>query len=51
MSLRPQVNLQFFEKWPIEFVGPINPPVRNIITVTKYLIRWVEEAKMKDCSA
>jgi hypothetical protein len=39
----------------VEFVGPINPPMkrsrsRYIITVTYYLMRWVEEKTIRDCS-
>jgi hypothetical protein len=50
------MNLQEFEKWAIDFVGPINPPgkcigARYIITVTEYLTRWAEARVVKDCSA
>ena len=43
MPLVPQVTLQAFDKWAIDFVGPINPPAkkygaRYIITATDYLL-------------
>jgi hypothetical protein len=39
MPLAPKMTLQAFEKWDIDFVGPINPPgkhtgARYIITAT-----------------
>ena len=56
MPLVPQVTLQPFDKWAIDFVGPINPPARKsraryIITTTDYLIRWAEAQLVKTCSA
>jgi transposase InsO family protein len=50
------MNLQAFEKWTIDFVGPINPPgkctrARYIITAKKYLTRWAEVREFKECSA
>jgi hypothetical protein len=45
MPLAPHLTIQAFEKWDIDFVGPINPPgkcigERYIITATDYLTRW-----------
>ena len=56
MSLSLQMTLQAFEKWGIDFMGPINPPgkhtgARYIITATEYLTRWVEARVVNDYSA
>jgi hypothetical protein len=50
------VTLQEFDKWEIDFVGPINPLSKRtgeiyIITMTEYLKRWAEVTPLKDCSA
>ena len=55
MSFNPQVTLQAFEKWAIDFVIPINllgmrTSSRYIITMTDYLTKWVEVNPVKDCS-
>ena len=54
MPLNPQMALQPFEKWEIDFVGPIQPQgktrARYIITATKYLTQWAEVQPMRDCT-
>jgi transposase InsO family protein len=56
MPLAPQLTLQVFKKWAIDFVGPIKPRGRStgdryIFTVTEYLTRWAEARAVKECSA
>ena len=55
MPLNPQVTLQAFDKWAIDFVGPINPPgkrtsSRYIITTIDYLTIWDDAKLVKDYS-
>ena len=45
MPLNPQVTLEPFEKWALDFVGPINPPSNQrvyILVCTDYMTKWVE---------
>jgi hypothetical protein len=47
--------LQAFEKWVIDFIGPINPTSKHskdryIITTTNYLTRWDEVAFVQEFS-
>jgi len=54
IPLNPQMMLQPFEKWEIDFVGPIHPQgkkeSRYIITATEYLTHWAEAHLVKDCT-
>ena len=50
MPLHPQVALEPFDKWGMDFVGPIDPPSRQkkyIIVCTDYLTKWAEEKAVK----
>ena len=56
MPLVPQVTLQPFDKWAMEFMGLVNPPGKRfgtwyIITSIDYLTRWAEAASVMDCTA
>src|SRR5277367_1111323 len=56
MLLRPQVTLWAFDKWAIDFVGPINPPgkrtgARYIITATEYLTKWAAAKEVRNYDA
>ena len=47
--------MQQFDKWVVDFMGPINPPSRRtsaryIITATDSLIRSVEATPVRYCT-
>ena len=45
IPLHPQVALEPFEKWGMDFVGPIDPPSgqkKCSIVCTDYLTKWAE---------
>jgi hypothetical protein len=56
LPLFPITTLDLFDKWAIEFVGPISTPecqtsVCYIIMTTQYLTRWSKVVPVKDCTA
>jgi len=45
MPLQPQVLIEPFEKWALDFIGPTNPPSKQkkyILVCTDYVTKWVE---------
>ena len=45
MPLCPQVMIDPFEKWAIDFIGPINPTSlskKHILVCTDFVKKWVE---------
>jgi hypothetical protein len=51
IPLQPQVSLEPFDKWGLDFVGPINPPSNqknHILVCTNYLRKWVEVKAMRN---
>lgn len=56
MLLCPLVTLCLFDRWSIDFVGPITLVAKRfvakyIITTKNYLTRWDEAVSVKDCNS
>ena len=50
IPLQPQVTFEPFDKWGMDFVGPINPPSKQksyIIVCMDYITKWVETKVIK----
>jgi len=50
MPLQPQVTFEPFDKWGMNFIGPINPPSKkkqHIVVCTDYLTKWAETKAIK----
>jgi hypothetical protein len=45
IPLQTQLMIEPFEKWDLDFLGPINPPSNqnvHILVCTYYVTKWVE---------
>jgi len=50
MPLQPQVTFEPFEKWGMDFVGPVNPLSKHksyIVMCTDYLTKWEKTKVIK----
>jgi hypothetical protein len=52
IPFQPQVSLEIFYKWGMEFIGLIDAPSgkkKPILVCIDYLTRWVEVKYIKGC--
>ena len=49
MPLQPQLVVESFERWALDFVGPFNPPPNHkicILVAIDYVTKWVEKVAL-----
>ena len=49
MPLQPQLVVEPFDRWALDFVGPINPSSKQkayILVCTDYMTKWVEDVAL-----
>ena len=54
--LHPRIPTEVFQKWGLDFIGPVNLPPKStknwyIILATDYTTKWVETRALKDITA
>ena len=47
MTLQPQMTLETFDKWDMDFIGSIGPPLGQKKQCTHYFTNWVETKVVK----
>lgn len=54
MPLQPILARALFEKWGLDFIGPINPPTQRanakyILVATDFVTKWTKAKLMRQC--
>ena len=53
MPMQPQIHIGPFEKWDLDFLGPINPPSKGkrfIKVSTDYVTKWPKAKSLSNAT-